>query len=94
MTRPLLLALALFALPGCYVHTVLPLDRNLDRTHLGSKIGKASTQGVLWAVVWGDAGTQAAAEAGSLTTINHADQEIFVLLGGVYSRVTTVVYGD
>lgn len=94
MTRALLSALVLWSLTGCYVHAVLPMDRDLDRTELGGKVGRASTQSVLWAVVWGDAGTQAAAAEGDLRTINHADQEIFVLLGGIYARVTTVVYGD
>ena len=81
-------------LPGCYVHTVIPLDQNLDRTELGAKEGRASTQGVLWLFAWGDGGTQAAARDGEITVVNHADREVYVVLGGLYSRLTTIVYGD
>jgi hypothetical protein len=84
----------LAASAGCYIRTQLPLDRDLDRTPLGSKVGRASVQSVLWGVAWGDAGIQAAARNGGLETIHHADQEIFVVLGGAYARLTTVVYGD
>ena len=94
MTRIAALVLALFVASGCYVHTRIPMDRDLDRTELGPKTGRSSYQSVLWVVVWGDAGTQAAAQDGNLKTINHADQEIFVLLAGLYARVTTVVYGE
>lgn len=92
--RSLLLALALVATGGCYVNTKLPLDQNLDRTELGDKVGRASAQGLLWGIAWGDAGIQAAARNGSLKTIQHADQEIFIVLGGLYARRTTIVYGD
>ena len=86
---------ALFALAsGCFVNTKLPLDRNLDRTVLGSKVGRASAEGYLWAFALGDAGIQAAARNGGIQTIQHADQEYFIVLGGLYARLTTVVYGD
>jgi hypothetical protein len=88
-------SLMLFSLAsGCYVNTKLPLDRDLDRTVLGAKVGRASTQGFLWAVAVGDSGIQAAAKNGGIQTIQHADQEYFVVLGGAYVRLTTIVYGD
>jgi hypothetical protein len=87
--------LALFGLPGClYAHYKGPLDTNLDQTKLGNKVGTSSAQGVLWMVVWGDAGTQAAAMNGGITTLNHADYEIFEILYGLYFKQTTIVYGD
>ena len=97
MLRRLLLlsrCCALVASAGCYIHTQLPLDRDLDRTPIGHKVGRASAQSVLWGVAWGDAGIQAAARNGGMETIHHADQEVFVVLGGAYARLTTVVYGD
>ena len=93
----LLLRIALLSLPlfsGCLVNVKVPLDTDLDRTELGSKVGEASVQSVLWLVFWGDSGTQAAAKQGGITVINHADQEILTILFGVYARETTIVYGD
>lgn len=94
MRRFLILVFALLVSTSCYINAKLPLDRDLNRTQLGTKVGKASVKSVLWAVAWGDGGTQAAAANGDLSTINHADQEVLVLLGGLYIRLTTVVYGD
>ena len=67
---------------------------DLDRTRLGNKIGRSQWQSVLWAVAWGDAGTQAAAQQGGLTVINHADTEMFVIFFGVYASQTTILYGE
>ena len=92
-----LLRLALLAFPllsGCFVNVKIPLDTDLDRTRLGDKVGESSAQSVLWLFFWGDAGTQAAAKQGGITTINHADQQVYTILFGVYARETTIVYGD
>lgn len=97
-TRQALLLLAtLFALTqtGClYFNVKLPLDTNLEDTQLGSKTGKSQSHAVLGLVAWGDASTQAAAEEGGITRIQHADLEQFAVLGFVYARYTTIVYGD
>ena len=37
---------------------------------------------------------KAAAEQGGIATINHADMEVTSILFGLYSRETTIVYGD
>lgn len=97
MKRPLavLLALALFTLPGCiYAHVKTFLDTDLNETKLGSKVGTSSAQSVLGLVAWGDASTQAAATNGGIKTLNHADEEYFAILGIVYTKWTTIVYGD
>ena len=89
-----LLRLALLSLPllsGCFVNVKIPLDTDLDRTELGDKAGEASAQGVLWLFLWGDSGTQAAAKQGGITTITHADRQIYSILFGVYARETTIV---
>jgi len=91
------LRLALLALPlftACFVNVKIPLDTDLDRTQLGAKVGESSAQSVIWLFEWGDAGTQAAAKQGGITTITHADRELFVLLFGIYAKTTTIVYGD
>jgi hypothetical protein len=82
-------------LTGClYLDVKTPLDTDLNQTVLGSKQGKASSYSVLWLVAWGDAGTAAAAKNGDITTVNHMDSELYSILFGLYTRVTTVVYGD
>ena len=81
--------------PGCiFMKVQRPHDKNYDRTELGAKVGRSELKSVLWLFAWGDAGTKAAAENGNLTVINHADVEYFTVLLGLYSRITTVVYGD
>lgn len=80
---------------GCvYANVKAPLDTNLDETRLGDRRGESHAHSVLGLVAWGDAGTRAAAEEGGITTIRHADQRFIAVLGLVYTRVTTIVYGD
>lgn len=91
---PLILALAMFFSGCAYVNIKTPLDTDLDKTVLGEKVGTASMQSVLWVAAWGDAGTKAAAENGEITVINHVDQQTYSILFGLYTKVTTIVYGD
>ena len=80
---------------GCvYMKVQRPHDKNYERTELGSKIGKSELKSILWLFAWGDAGTKAAAENGGITVIKHADVEYYVVLLGLYTRITTVLYGD
>jgi len=80
---------------GCaYMHVQVPLDTNFDNTQLGSKEGRANSYSLLWLLAWGDGGTRAAATQGDIKVIRHADVEVESVLLGLYSRVTTVVYGD
>lgn len=80
---------------GCvYMKVQRPHDKNYERTELGEKIGTSHLKSVLWLFAWGDAGTKAAADNGGITVIKHADVEYYVLLLGLYTRITTVVYGD
>lgn len=90
-----LLAAAVLLAQGCaYMHVQTPLDTNFDATQLGAKEGRSHAYSVLWLFAWGDAGTKAAATQGNLKVIRHADTEVKSVLFGLYSRVTTVVYGD
>ena len=88
------LCLAFFSSGCVYANYTTVLDTNLDRTELGDKIGKSRFQSVLWLVAWGNGGMHAAAKDGGITTLRHADTEILSILFGIYSRRTTVVYGD
>lgn len=82
-------------LGGClYVNATYPLDVNMDQTPVAPKTGMASRHSVLWAVAWGDGGTQAAARNGGLKVIHNADTHDEVYLFGIYARRTTIVYGE
>ena len=90
-----LLLLLILLNSGCaYVNTKTPYDRDLDRTELGSKVGTAQAYSLFWLVAWGDASYATAARNGGITVLRHADQEIFQVLLGIYTRWTVVVYGD
>jgi hypothetical protein len=91
--------LGLFAtilfLSGCaYVNIKAPLDKDVNRTELGSKVGISSSKSVLWLFAWGDAGTEAAARNGGITTITHLDAAYRAYLFGLYSERETIAYGD
>lgn len=89
------LFLALMLLPSCmFTNTVIPLDTDVENTDLGSKVGEASNQSVLWLAAWGDGGMQAAAEDGGIKTLMHADRRVLSVLFGLYTRTTTIVYGN
>ena len=91
----ILMAFVAIFLSGCmYMKVQRPHDKNYDKTELGTKEGRASLQSICWIAAWGDAGTRAAAEDGNIKVIRHADVEYFVILLGLYTRLTTVVYGD
>ncbi len=85
---------ALFLQACAYSHVQRPLDTDYDNTALGGKVGRAHIQSALWLFAWGDAGSKAAADAGGITIIRHADTESTIILFGLYSKFTTVVYGD
>jgi len=80
---------------GCaYTNIQRPLGTEYNQTELGTKVGEASNYSLLWLFAWGDAGTKAAAENGGLKVIRHADIKVYSLVLGLYTKVTTVVYGD
>lgn len=77
-----------------YSKVKLPLDTDLQETTLGDKVGEASLRSVLFLFAWGDASTHAAAKNGDITTIKHLDAEYSSYLFGLYSKRTTIAYGD
>ena len=72
---------------------VAPLDIDFDKTALGTKKGEASSSSILALIATGDASIQAAARNGQINTINHADYRVLSVLG-LYTKFTTIVYGD
>jgi TRL-like protein family len=87
--------LSVVLLSGClFSHVKAPYNINLDKSTLGHKEGKASAYSVLWLVSWGDVGIAAAAKNGAITTVTHMDQEVVNILFGLYTKTSTIVYGD
>jgi hypothetical protein len=90
-----LLLLMSLLVSGCaYTNIQRPLGTEFNKTELGTKSGESSSYSLLWLVAWGDGGTKAAAENGKIQVIRHADTRLFFLLFGLYTKVTTIVYGD
>ena len=84
-----------FLMTGCaYLNVQVPLDKNFNKTELGTKKGISEAKSFLWLFAWGDAGTKAAAKNGGIKVIKYADKGYFVILFGLYLKTTTVVYGD
>lgn len=77
-----------------YVDVRTPYDTDVNRTQLGARKGIADAYSLLWLVAWGDASYATAAKNGQITVMRHADQEIFQVLFGLYTRWRIVVYGD
>jgi hypothetical protein len=94
--RSFLLALVIaISVSGCmYSDIRFPLDEDVWKTELGSKVGTASNYSVLWLVAWGDAGVKKAAENGGISVVQHMDMGIESYLFGAYVRRDTIVYGD
>ncbi len=89
------LAMSLFLLTGClYSGVTTPLDTDLNQTVLGHKVGKSSLHCVLWLFAWGDMSVAAAARQGGITTLNHMDMQTHMILFGLYTRQSIIVYGD
>ena len=87
--------LTVFTLSGClYTHVTVPLSTELNKTDLGHKQGESSTYSILWLFAWGDGGAAAAARNGGITVLTHMDRELYAIMFGIYTRTTTIVYGD
>ena len=105
----LLMLLAVFAMMfgACVVAPVVPplgavysnVNAPIDLSsgqgkQIGPDKGKASTVDIFYLFAFGDASINAAARNGNLKTVNHVDYEFKNVLFGIYSRYTTVVYGE
>lgn len=81
---------------GCaiYANVGAPLDLNLDKTDLGTKVGRADAYSILWLFAWGDASYAAAARNGNIKVLKHADQHLVQAILGLYVHWQVIVYGD
>lgn len=77
-----------------YTHVTMPLTVELNKTELGHKRGEASMYSYVWLVALGDAGAATAARQGGISIMTHMDREYESVLYGIYTKTTTIVYGD
>jgi len=82
-----------FAMGSIYADYNSTIDTEFNNTDLGSKVGTAEATSILGLVATGDCSAAAAAKAGGIKVIKHADCKVYNLLG-IISKVTMVVYGD
>ena len=76
---------------GLYHNVLTPVTATSNV--VGTKVGKASATNVLGIVATGDASINAAAKDAGIKKISHVDQEEVSVLG-LFSKVTTFVYGE
>lgn len=59
-----------------------------------SKTGTSETIGFLWLVSIGDASIDAAKKNGAITRVASTDYQHVIVLGGLFSKFTTIVKGE
>lgn len=70
-----------------------PLSVNPD-TQARNHNGRASCATYVWVIAVGDCSVQAAMEDGKVSKVHHVDSEFKSYFLGIYSKFTTVVYGE
>ena len=70
-----------------------PIQTEFNRTPVAMNKGEASTANILGLFAWGDASVKAAVEDGKLRTVHFVEYSMLSVLG-IYSKFTTVAYGE
>ncbi len=63
------------------------------QTSSTSKVGRSDSTGVIFFAT-GDSSVQKAMQNGGITKIHHVDANVTSVLGGLFTKYTTVVYGE
>lgn len=88
-----------FSLIGCgalYTNIKTPLPQlsvNPD-SQARTRIGEASCTSYVWVVALGDCSVQEAMQQGNISKVHHVDSEFKSYFFGIYTKFTTVVYGE
>ena len=90
----LLFAMTIVLSSCVYTRITVPLSTELNKTELGNKQGDSSMYSFLWLFAWGDSGTATAARKAGITVMTHMDREFESVLFGIYTRTSTIVYGN
>jgi hypothetical protein len=59
-----------------------------------SKKGQSECMSVLGIAAWGDCSVEGAMHQGGVKKIHNVDHKTYLVLFGVYTKVTTIVYGE
>jgi hypothetical protein len=99
MTYFIAIAACIVLISGCgalytNVKTPMPTLEMQVNADNQAKVGTASATAYLWVVVVGDCSVASAMKDGGITKIHHVDTEINTILGGLYGKFSTVVYGE
>ena len=98
-----ILSVMAVALTGCILPSGAPLmgpiytnvtgpGYAIDSSAAFTKVGTSECSGIIFVAV-GDASVQKAAQSVGITKIHHVDVKYMMILG-VYGKVTTTVYGE
>ncbi|GAB2191521.1 hypothetical protein MAH1_31290 [Sessilibacter sp. MAH1] len=70
------------------------LSAPIDKDSQSNKSGESSAGSVLWLVGYGDSSVTKAMENGDISKIHHIDFKNESFLLGLFSKTTTIVYGE
>jgi hypothetical protein len=106
----MIIALCMAGVSGCSSYPSRPTQKSIFFTRCkgpvdategtkASKIGYATSKGVLMLVAWGDSSIKAAMDEAGCSTVHHIDYDHFNLtvpyIGlPIYEEYTTTVYGE
>ncbi|RME46861.1 MAG: hypothetical protein D6795_14870 [Deltaproteobacteria bacterium] len=91
----LVLLLSLLMLPGClYVNIGNPVPMTIDNGVKAAKVGEACQTMLLGLIFTGDATVDAAKKAGGITKVHNVDTKMERILGSIYAKQCTLVYGE
>ena len=76
-----------------FLYTDITSGNSATSNNLGSKVGRASAQGILGLVATGDASIQTAANSAGIKKISHIDQKANSILG-IITNYEIIVYGE
>jgi hypothetical protein len=77
-----------------YANWKAPMDLNVNKTTLGSKVGTAKCKAILSLFTSGSCSVAEAARNAGITTINHVEYEYENIGFFMYQVITVTVYGD
>ena len=94
-----LIMILVFSLSGCALlyndlKTPLPSLSVEGDTQARTSTGTSSCESYLWVVAVGDCSVETAMKKGNITKVHHVDSEFKSYFLGIYTRFTTVVYGE
>lgn len=94
-----LIVIVAFSLSGCALlyndlKTPLPSLSVEGDTQARTHIGKSSCESYVWVVAVGDCSVETAMKNGNISKVHHVDSEFKSFFFGIYTRFTTVVYGE